>query len=150
MTTSQHIKLTAIMRVVTIETGIRIEDIIGPSRKAAIRDARHLFVYIAVQVLNRKLRDVGGFASLESIGKYINRKHCTMMHSVEVIENYIFTQHNFAEMVKVVMDKASAVMSYDAEVHYLTATIDRLQDELKQIIETNEVIRTSKAALPQL
>jgi len=67
--------------------GVPFNEVTGKSRKRKIAISRQLICYILMKQKRY---------SLNYVGKYVNRDHATVIHSVKTIQNLIDTDKNFA------------------------------------------------------
>jgi hypothetical protein len=147
MNTNQ--KLSAILRTVAVKHTVSVEDIISMTRKRDIAYARHVYCYIAVKLLNE---EKGGatFVSLQSIGKFINRDHATVMHSARhAAADLIATDKKFATTVSECLSICASA-THETTISYLDHEIAILNEQIKILQEERQALLHLKTPEPCL
>lgn len=72
-----------IVRGVAVRHGISPLDVIGPSRKRRVSKARNEAAYLLLSRRSNRSFSNRGTVSLNIVGKWLNRHHATIIHSVQ-------------------------------------------------------------------
>jgi len=96
--------INTIYDVILYNTGVPMSAINGSNRDKNIREARQLFHYLVRKMTNESLSNIGG---------YTNNSHCTVIHSVKVVND---------------------VMSYNKK---LVLKVDYLINEVKRRVDND-------------
>lgn len=84
-------ELTKLLSCVSLKTKQAAAEIIGPSRKAGLVEARQVFVWLARTI---------GHCTWQEIGKYLNRDHSTMMHGARKLGQYLTYDKKLADLIQ--------------------------------------------------
>lgn len=76
-------KLTTMLDTLSKISGYSVQQIIGNSRKMEVCSVRQIYCYVGSKT----------FAPLQEIGKVVARGHATVIHSNNVIESILSTNH---------------------------------------------------------
>ena len=79
-----------IIEITARKYGVTVEDILGTKRTKNIKTARNVAMYIAKQVLD---------LSLPQIGKFMNRDHSTVHSNIQNIENQLETDNQLSNEI---------------------------------------------------
>lgn len=80
------ITIDDVLDVVSEYTGVDKSSILGRSRYREVMRARHLFVYLAVEHTGR---------SVSELGRFCNKDHTTIIHSVKLVSDLIETNNDY-------------------------------------------------------
>jgi len=92
-----HVKPEDVLKIVSEECGVTLEDILSRSRKGPIVNARHIFCAIMKKEFNY---------SYETIGKMVSgRDHTTAIHSIRVHKNRCDSEEGYSEHTQLIINK---------------------------------------------
>jgi hypothetical protein len=75
-----------VLDAVSSHYGVPIEDIKGMNRYARIRDARHMYLYVAYRITG---------VSMYGITKLVNRDHSTLCHVVKKYNGFMTAEEDY-------------------------------------------------------
>jgi len=91
------VKPEDILKIVSEQCGVSVEDILSRSRKGTIVNARHIFCTI--------MKKEFGY-SYESVGKMVSgRDHTTAIHSIKTHQNRCETEEGYREHTELIINK---------------------------------------------
>ena len=90
---------TNIIRVIAQTMGIPVEELVGPSRKPRVNEARQLAIY-TIRTLCQN--------SFPAIACYFNRKHSTMITSYKKMQEKLVHDHKLYEQYEIILDTFKA------------------------------------------
>lgn len=99
--------IETIAAIVSVESGVTIEDMQGRKKNSDTIDARQVAIYLCRTLLKE---------SSIKIGKYFNRDHSTVLYTVEVIESYIFQKDERIHDLILTCQKKIQQMFYENNV----------------------------------
>lgn len=86
-----------VLKIVSEQCGVTVEDVLSRSRKGTIVNARHIYCAI--------MKKEFGY-SYETVGKMVNgRDHTTAIHSVRTHKNRCETEEGYKEHTELIINK---------------------------------------------
>ncbi len=96
------IKPEVILKVVSDQCGVSVEDVLSKSRKGTIVNARHIYCAI--------MKKEFGY-SYKSVGEMVNgRDHTTAIHSIKTHQNRCETEDGYKEHTQLIINKIYSLL----------------------------------------
>ncbi len=95
--------LDMILDAVCKTTGITEAQLRGKDRSRSVTDSRHAFYYLVGQQSTFTY-------SLQELGKYLNRDHCTVLHSRKVSRDYMAVDASFQKMIGAIKKQLPSIL----------------------------------------
>lgn len=139
---TQQSQMMAICKLVSDKTGVSVLDMKLKTRKQEPVAARQMAQYL--------IRKAYPSIALTTIGEFFNRDHSTVIHSIDVVENMIFTKDpmfqwvtNWKELKPAPIDEACAERDYLLQSLYevkgsmrsMTFNKDATMQKISKLIE---------------